>query len=113
MRRLDDLPAADRQTLVDLRQRVASELGGRDFRMTLFGSRARSDADPDSDMDVLLELEVDSFPLTDKQRLRRIATDVSIECGIVVSLLVVDRQVMAERGDFSVFENIREEGIVV
>jgi hypothetical protein len=49
----------------------------------------------------------------DKQRLRRIATDVSIASGIIVSLLVVDQGILAERGAFSVFDNVREEGIVV
>ncbi len=48
-----------------------------------------------------------------KQRLRRIATDVSIASGIIVSLLMVDQGIMSERGDFSVFENVREEGIRV
>jgi hypothetical protein len=52
-----------------------------------------------------------AFP--DKRRLRQVATDISIASGIVVSLLVVDRQVMTERGDFSLFENIRDEGIAV
>ena len=33
--------------------------------------------------------------------------------GIILSLLVVDRQTMRERGDFSLFENIRDEGIAV
>ena len=64
-------------------------------------------------MDVLVEVEIDHIPFAKKQRLRRIATDVSIASGIVVSLFVVDQGILAERGDFSVFENVREEGIVV
>ena len=81
--------------------------------MTVFGSRARGDAERDSDMDVLIEVDVDHISFADKQRLRRIATDVSITSGIIVSLLVVDQGILAERGDFSVFENVREEGIEV
>ena len=81
--------------------------------MTVFGSRARGDAEPESDMDVLIEADVDHISFADKQRLRRIATDVSIASGIIVSLLLVDQGILAERGDFSVSENVREEGIVV
>ena len=113
MRTRDDLSDAERRVLVDLRRRIAAHLGGVDFRMTLFGSRARGDAEPDSDMDILLELDVDRLAFDDKRRLRRIATEASIVSGIIVSLLAVDRAILAERGDFSVFENIREEGIVV
>ena len=49
----------------------------------------------------------------DKRRLRRVATEVSIASGIIVSLLVVDRGIITERGDFSLFETVREEGIAV
>jgi hypothetical protein len=46
-------------------------------------------------------------------RLRRIASEISLASGIILSLLVVDRQTMQERGDFSLFDNIRDEGIAV
>lgn len=77
----------------------------------LFGSRARGNAEPDSDTDVLVKVGVEHLSFADKQRLRRIASEVSIDSGIVLSLLIVDRHVIQERGDFSVFETIREEGI--
>jgi predicted nucleotidyltransferase len=113
MRTLQNLSEIERQLVADLRRRVGAELSNVGFRMTVFGSRARGDAEPDSDMDVLVEVEIDHVPFAEKQRLRRIATDVSIASGIVVSLFVVDQDILAERGDFSVFENVREEGIVV
>lgn len=113
MRTLQDLSEVERRLVVDLRRRLVAELPGIGFRMTVFGSRARGDAEPDSDMDVLVELDVEHVSFADKQRLRRVATKVSIASGIIVSLLVVDQGIMTERGDFSVFENVREEGIAV
>ena len=113
MRTLQNLSEAERRLVADLRRRLVAELPGIGFRMTLFGSRARGDAEPDSDMDVLVEVDVDHVSFPDKQRLRRVATEVSIASGIIVSLLVVDKGIMTERGDFSVFENVREEGIAV
>jgi hypothetical protein len=38
---------------------------------------------------------------------------ISLASGIILSLLVVDRQTMRERGDFSLFHDIRDEGIAV
>ncbi len=83
------------------------------FRMTLFGSRARGDADPDSDMDVLVQIETESVSFVEKQRLRRVAGEVSMDFGVVISTLISDRRLREERGDFSIFQDIRGEGIPV
>jgi predicted nucleotidyltransferase len=113
MRTARDLSVSERQALGELRGRIALAFPGLDFAMTLFGSRARDGAEPDSDMDVLVEVGAEHLAFADKRTLRRIATDVTLESGLVVSLLVIDRATRRERGDFSVFENIREEGIAV
>ena len=113
MRTLADLPEAERRLVAELHRRLASELPGIGIHLTVFGSRARGDAEPDSDMDVLVELDIGHVSFADKQRVRRVATELSIASGIIVSLLVVDQGIMRERGDFSVFETVREEGIRV
>jgi predicted nucleotidyltransferase len=96
MRTFDTLSAQERAALVDLQQRVRETLPGRSMRWTLFGSRARGDAEPDSDMDVLLELDVERFDLATKRSIRRLAGEVSLK---------------RERGDYSILTNICEEGI--
>lgn len=113
MKTILDLPQTERAVLEELRVRIGRAFPDWTFRMTLFGSRARGEAEPDSDMDVLLDIEQDHISFAEKQRIRRAAGEVSLESGIVLSLLIVDRHVRKERGDFSVFQNIREEGIPV
>ena len=113
MRTITDLSPYEQRVLSDLRQEIARRLPQLRFRMTVFGSRARGDAEADSDMDVLLEVETDRLAFPDKRPLREIANEISLASGIILSLLVVDRQTMRERGDFSLFENIRDEGIAV
>ena len=113
MRTITDLSPYEQRVLSDLRQEIARRLPELRFRMTVFGSRARGDAEVDSDMDVLLEVETDRLAFPDKRPLRDIAGEISLASGIILSLLVVDRQTMRERGDFSLFENIRDEGIAV
>ena len=113
MRKITDLSHHERRTLSDLRQEIARRLPELGFRMTVFGSRARGDAEADSDMDVLLDIETDRLAFPDKQRLRQIASEISLASGIILSLLVVDRQTRQERGDFSLFDSIRDEGIAV
>lgn len=59
MRTVRDLSEPERHLVADLRRRLVAELPGVGVRMTVFGSRARGDAEPDSDMDVLVELDVE------------------------------------------------------
>ncbi len=113
MRTIRDLSQSERDVLEALRKKIRAELPGREFRMTLFGSRARGDAQADSDMDVLLEIETEELGFADKRRLRRLASELSMDSGIMLFLFIVDRRLREERGDFSIFEDIREEGIPV
>lgn len=113
MRTVEDLQEKERRVLGELRRRIQQEFPDWTFRMTLFGSRARGDADPDSDMDVLVEVETESVSFAEKQQLRRVAGEVSMDLGLVVSTLISDHHLRKERGDFSIFQTIREEGIPV
>jgi len=113
MRTITDLSHHEQRALSDLRREIGRRLPELRVRMTVFGSRARGDAEADSDMDVLLEVETDRMAFPDKQQLRQIASEISLASGIIVSLLVVDQHIMKERGDFSLFDNIRDEGIAV
>lgn len=113
MRTVEDLSETERSVLRELQRRIQREFPEWSFRMTLFGSRARGDADPDSDMDILLEVETDGISFAQKQRLRRVAGEVSIDFSVVISILISDRRLREERGDFSIFQNIQEEGIPV
>ena len=111
MRTVNTLSTQEQAALADLQQRVRDALPGLSMRWTLFGSRARGDAEPDSDMDVLLELDVERLDLATKRRIRWLAGEVSLKHGLVISFLLVDRAQARERGDYSILMNIREEGI--
>lgn len=111
MRTIDTLSAQEQAALADLQQRLRGALPSVSMRWTLFGSRARGDAEPDSDVDVLVELDLERLDLATKRRIRRLAGEVSLQHGLLISFLLVDRAQARERGDYSILANIREEGI--
>lgn len=113
MKNVGELPERERTLLCELRSRIQEEFPNWSFRMTLFGSRARGDAKPDSDMDVLVEIDSDCISFEEKRRIRRLAGKLSMDSRIVLSLLIADRRVIDERGDFSIFRNIHEEGLAM
>lgn len=113
VRTVQDLPETERNVLRELQRRIRQEFPDWAFRMTLFGSRARVDADPDSDMDVLLEVETERVSFDEKQRVRGVAGELSIDFRVVLSILISDQRLQEERGDFSIFQTIRDEGIPV
>jgi predicted nucleotidyltransferase len=80
-----------------------------DFRV--FGSRARGDADPDSDMDVFLEVE--SLNKALKERISDIAWEVGFENRMVISLLILTRDEIENSALRSspIVTGIAEEGV--
>ena len=80
-------------------------------RMILFGSRARGDAEEDSDFDFLVTVKKQQ--VDDKNRVRQIAWELSLEYDTVVTPLVISSGDFVEERYFYLHENIHREGRVV
>jgi len=78
----------ERSVLEDLRRRLTRRLTL--HSMSLFGSRARGDADRDSDMDVLIVLE-DRVDAAAEEYVRLCAWEAGIEEGIIIVPVTVSR----------------------
>ncbi|MGA2263421.1 MAG: nucleotidyltransferase domain-containing protein [Acidobacteriota bacterium] len=113
MKTILDMSTEEQALLKELRSEMQREFPDWSFRLTLFGSRARGDAAADSDVDVLVEIHSHSISFEEKRRVRQLAGVLSLNSGFVLSLLIADRLTLEQRGDFSIFRNIREEGFVI
>ncbi len=77
----------------------------------LFGSKARGDSRPDSDIDILIIAKEESWSLRDAISL--IASRVPLEFGVLIGPRVIgnERWRRMERERFSLYENLVQEGI--
>jgi predicted nucleotidyltransferase len=105
------LNAADREVARELRQRLAQRVKIEDFRV--FGSRARGDATPDSDLDIYLVV-TELTPVL-RRWIDEIAWEVGFERDRVISTLVTTRRGL-EQGPFGaqpIVQAIEREGIPI
>ena len=98
--------------LADLRRRLEALYGPRLVRLVLFGSQARGDAEPGSDIDVLVVLEGPVNASEEIERAGNIVADVSLEYDVSVSCayVSVDRYAVEHS---PLLMNIRREGVAV
>lgn len=95
-----------------LRRELRAAYGGRLVDVYLFGSRARGDHDPDSDIDVLIILdEIDSYA-ADLRLSGEATSRLSLEDGVTISRLLATRDSW-ERRDRPILQAIASEGIRV
>jgi predicted nucleotidyltransferase len=99
-----------RAILAELRQGLESLYGDRLDGLYLFGSYARGEADPESDIDVLLVLDhVSDYP-GEVDHTGVLASELSLRHGLSLSRVFMSRRAWTEGTDFFV-KNIRQEGV--
>ncbi len=93
--------------------RAVAKFGGQIASITLYGSQARGDAEPGSDIDLLIVLRQDSPTL--RQALADLAWQVQYEYDVVISDIIRNSSQFTEMQEnhFPLFRNIEREGIVL
>jgi predicted nucleotidyltransferase len=80
---LDYLTSTERGAVTEYVARIRGQFRNRVLAVMLFGSKARGDADPESDIDLLVLVDVESSEF--RSQLWRVASDVSLEYDVVLS----------------------------
>lgn len=107
------LSSAEEQALTDFCARVRARYGGRVSRLALFGSRARSDAHADSDIDVCVA--IDDLTAAERRDVFGIAGDVLEEREVLLSAFVTSAEHLEHlrQRERALAEAIATEGIAL
>jgi uncharacterized protein len=98
--------------LAQLRAGLERLYGERLVRVILFGSRARGDADPDSDIDVLVVLHGPVSPWEEIARTEDLVADLSLEHAEVLACVFMS-ETEFEEDRTPLLLNVRREGVPV
>ncbi len=105
------LTEAERQTIVEFVRGLRDRFDGQVRAVILFGSRARGEAEPESDMDVLVVMS--SVDLAISKWVRHLAVEVWLKHGVYVSTRVWSRDHWRRLEELQtlLYQNIRRDGI--
>jgi uncharacterized protein len=98
--------------LKHLKQDLTAIYSDRLLHMTLFGSQARGDQEPESDIDVLVVLRSPVQPGEEIKRTGKIVADLSLHYDVVISCLFMDEADYQTRNSL-LLRNIRQDGVLL
>lgn len=80
----------------------------------LYGSEARGDARPDSDIDLLMLVDTDKLTYSEKDNIISPFYDIELATGIIISMLIMPRKEWENRPFLTPFQNnVNKEGIIL
>jgi predicted nucleotidyltransferase len=113
-RRLKHLAPNEWAALDALVDRLHRHYGDDLLRVVLFGSKARGDFDEESDLDVLIIINMPQADYWRRWReIVRIASDLDLEFNVILSLLIRDKADYAQMQQWNllIHRNIHQDGI--
>jgi predicted nucleotidyltransferase len=100
------------EILREFRDGLEQIYGSRLVRVVLFGSQARDEAEPDSDIDVMLVLQGAVDPHREIQRLSSFTSGLSLKHDVVISCVYLSEdEFRSEQSPLML--NVRREGVLV
>ena len=108
---LSHLQTQERAALDECMARLIKALGTQLVGIWLFGSKARGDSEPDSDIDLLIVIPELDWSLWDQ--IRMIAARVSLEYDVLLNTHILDRSRWNEQGQYRgmLWRAVQQDGV--
>ncbi len=106
---MKDIPKPLRSILDEFSAALKQRHGDRFVGLWLYGSQARGDAHPDSDVDLILRLRHVTQPGREIDKIGDILADMNLRYGVLLSVLPVDETAF-EKAQGPFWRNVRNEG---
>jgi uncharacterized protein len=100
------------QILREFREGLKEIYGSRLVRVVLFGSQARDDAEPGSDIDVMLVLQGEVNPHQEIQRLLPFTCSLDLKHDVIISCVYMSEKDFHNQQS-PLMLNVRREGVLV
>jgi predicted nucleotidyltransferase len=95
--------------LTEFKGALTQHYGERMAQLVCYGSVARGEAGPESDVDLALILKGDVHPSGEIDRVVDLLADFNLRHGVLISLMPVDQETW-EKAEGPFWRNIRREG---
>ena len=108
---IEHLTPTEQQAILEFVQLLQKQLDGQVSSALLFGSRARGEASPDSDLDVLVVVDSDDWRV--HKQIRYLAADICLKYDVHLSSRVWSTSHHRELEELQtlLYQNIRRDGI--
>lgn len=110
---MPNLTAKERRAIDAYLGRLRERFPGEILQAILFGSKARGESGPWSDIDILTIVKEESWPL--REEINTLAARVSLEYDVLLGPRVIgqERWLHMERDQFGLYWNVTTEGILL
>ena len=108
-----DLQVFEKKALDEFVAKLEREFPCQVEQIRLFGSKARGDSEPDSDIDVLIIVRDEDWQL--RNAISTVAARVSLKFNVVIGTIVIGVERWRQMGEerFTLYRNIEREGVVL
>lgn len=108
---IDKLTPKENRAIRDFMQSLLKNLGGQVLGMTLFGSNARGDGAPDSDIDILILTQEEGRNV--RHEINSVSADIGLDYDVLINAIVISSERWAQmtRERFSLCRNVERDGI--
>lgn len=101
-----------REILKEFKEKIKEIYAEELSQLILFGSQARGDAQPDSDIDILIVLKTDKKDINKYQKVIKLISDLCLEYELLISYVYVTKEQFKQEKS-PLLLNIHKEGIIL